>query len=151
VLGVAQADAGIAAGAQFVVTPILRPEVVALCRARAVPVVCGASTPTEVVAAHEAGADFVKVFPSRLGGPGYFRDLLAPMPWLRLVAVGGVSVANAGDYLAAGATAVGIGASLVPADAVEAGDFARITAAARSLCLLAAGSPWPSAARGLES
>lgn len=85
VLGVPQAQEGIAAGAPFLVTPVVRPDVIALCRSKQVTVLCGASAPTEVVAAHDAGADFVKVFPARLGGPAYFRDLLAPMPWLRLV------------------------------------------------------------------
>lgn len=133
VLNVPQAQEGIAAGAQFLVTPVLRPDVIALSRSREIPVLCGASSPTEVVAAHDAGADLVKVFPARLGGPAYFRDLLAPMPWLRLVAVGGVSADNAGDYLQAGAVAVGIGASLIPEAAVEAGDFARITEVAGRL------------------
>jgi 2-dehydro-3-deoxyphosphogluconate aldolase/(4S)-4-hydroxy-2-oxoglutarate aldolase len=132
VLSPGAADAAIDAGAQFVVTPALRLDVIEACLARSVPMLCGAFTPTEALAAHEAGANMVKIFPARLGGPQYIKDILAPLPELRLVPTGGVSADNARAYLDAGAAAVGIGGNLVSAAAVAEGDWARIEAAARA-------------------
>jgi 2-dehydro-3-deoxyphosphogluconate aldolase/(4S)-4-hydroxy-2-oxoglutarate aldolase len=126
------AEAAIAAGAQFVVTPAVRPAVVAACRSRGVPCLCGAHTPTEVLAAHEAGAHMIKIFPARAFGPQYLRDLLAPLPGLRLVPTGGIDASNARAYLDAGAVAVGIGGKLVAKEAVASGDWARITEQARA-------------------
>lgn len=119
------------AGAQFVVTPITDQEVIAACKVAHAPILCGALTPTEAMTAHRAGADLIKIFPARLGGPQYLRDLLAPLPQLRLVPTGGVSAQNARDYLDAGAVAVAIGGNLVSASAVSTGDWAQITAQAR--------------------
>lgn len=126
------ANAAIDAGAQFVVTPVVRPAVIAACRARGVHSLCGALTPTEVLTAHESGADMIKLFPARAVGPQYLRDLLAPLPGLQIVPTGGVDAGNARAYLDAGAVAVGIGGRLVAADAVAAGDWARITEQARA-------------------
>ncbi|HEX6289529.1 MAG TPA: bifunctional 4-hydroxy-2-oxoglutarate aldolase/2-dehydro-3-deoxy-phosphogluconate aldolase [Herpetosiphonaceae bacterium] len=126
------AEAAISAGAQFVVTPAVRPAVIAACRSRGVPILCGALTPTEVLAAHEAGADAIKIFPARAVGPQYLRDLLAPLPGLLLVPTGGIDSGNARAYLDAGAVAVGIGGNLVSAQAVAAEDWAQITATARA-------------------
>lgn len=81
----------VSAGAQFVVTPVLNHKVIAACHHSNVPIVCGALTPTELQAAYEAGAEMQKVFPARQFGPQYMRDLLAPLPHLRLVPTGGVS------------------------------------------------------------
>jgi 2-dehydro-3-deoxyphosphogluconate aldolase / (4S)-4-hydroxy-2-oxoglutarate aldolase len=125
------ATAAITAGAQFVVTPAVRPAVIAACRAFGVPALCGALTPTEALTAHEAGAEAIKIFPARIGGPQYIRDILAPLPFLRLVPTGGIGPENARAYLEAGAAAVGMGGNLVSAQAVADGDWARITAAAR--------------------
>jgi len=132
VLSSGAADAAIDAGAQFVVTPALRPQVIGICRARGAPILCGALTATEALTAHEAGADMVKIFPARMGGPAYIKDILAPLPFLKLVPTGGVSAENARAFLDAGATAVGIGGNLIAADAVAAGDWGRIEAAARA-------------------
>ena len=126
------AKAAISAGAQFVVTPAVRPAVIATCRAHGVPILCGALTPTEVLAAHEAGADAIKIFPARAVGPHYLRDLLAPLPGLLLVPTGGIDAGNARAFLDAGAVAVGIGGSLVSAEAVARADWPRITATARA-------------------
>ena len=93
----------------------------------------GAFTPTEIVAAWRAGADIVKVFPATSLGPQFFRDLRGPLPEVRLMPTGGVTVENARDFLAAGAALVGIGTALVDAKTVEAGDWAAITARARRL------------------
>ena len=126
------AAAAIDSGAQFVVTPALRKQVIAACVNRGTPVLSGGFTPTELLDAHEAGSELVKLFPAQLGGTQYLKDLLAPLPFLKLVPTGGVSHENARDYLAAGAVAVGIGGHLVSARAVAAGAFEQITAAARA-------------------
>ena len=132
VLDAAAAEAAIAAGAQFIVTPAVVPDVIDVGNRRGVPVVCGALTPTEVLAAVRAGADLVKLFPARLGGPGYVRDLLGPFPKLQLVATGGVSAENARAYLEAGAVAVAVGGNLVSERAVQEGCWAEIEANARA-------------------
>ncbi len=132
VLNADDALAAIDSGAQFVVTPAVRQDVISTCVIRATLVVCGGFTPTELLEAHEAGAQLVKVFPARLGGPGYIQDVLAPMPFLKLVPTGGVSADNAADYLRAGAVAVGIGGNLISRQAVADGDFDQITRAAQA-------------------
>jgi 2-dehydro-3-deoxyphosphogluconate aldolase / (4S)-4-hydroxy-2-oxoglutarate aldolase len=120
-----------AAGAEFVVTPSLSLAVIAACQQRGLPIVCGALSPTEIVSAMQAGADLVKLFPARLGGPQYLRDVLGPLPRARLVPTGGVSADNALSYLQAGAVAVAIGGSLVPAQLVIDQQFSELTLRAR--------------------
>jgi 2-dehydro-3-deoxyphosphogluconate aldolase/(4S)-4-hydroxy-2-oxoglutarate aldolase len=117
----------VSAGAQFVVTPVLRHTVIEACLARNVPIICGAFSPSEILEADEAGAAMVKVFPAREMGPQYVRDILAPLPHLRLVPTGGINLQNAGAYLQAGAVAVGIGGNLISEQAVAAGDWMQIT------------------------
>ena len=128
----------ISAGAQFVVTPALRPAVIELCNAQAVPVLCGALTPSEALHAHELGADMIKIFPARAFGPAYIKDLLAPLPMLKLVPTGGISAENARAYLDAGAAAVGIGGNLVAPSAVTRQAWGQITTMARE-CVHAVG------------
>jgi 2-dehydro-3-deoxyphosphogluconate aldolase / (4S)-4-hydroxy-2-oxoglutarate aldolase len=107
------AKACIASGARFVVSPALNLETIACCRERDVVVMPGALTPTEVVHAWNAGADFVKVFPAgAVGGPGYIKALKAPLPHIELVPTGGVSLKTAADFIKAGAAALGVGADL---------------------------------------
>ncbi len=101
------------AGAEFIVTPTLSIPVIEACQRHDLPIVCGALTPTEIFTAMQAGADLVKLFPARLGGAQYLRDLLAPLPGVKLVPTGGVTSENAQSYLEAGAVAVAIGGSLV--------------------------------------
>jgi 2-dehydro-3-deoxyphosphogluconate aldolase/(4S)-4-hydroxy-2-oxoglutarate aldolase len=116
------ARAAILEGARFVVSPVMLPEVITMCRRYGVVVIPGAMTPTEVLGAFEAGADMVKVFPAgALGGPSYIRALKAPMPQVPLVPTGGVNLKNAGDYIMAGASALGVGESLVDPAAVKDG------------------------------
>jgi 2-dehydro-3-deoxyphosphogluconate aldolase/(4S)-4-hydroxy-2-oxoglutarate aldolase len=131
VLEPGEADAAIAAGAEFVVTPAVRPRVVERSLGLRTPCVCGAFTATEVAAALDAGTRLVKVFPARLGGPDHLRDLAGPFPTAHFIPTGGVTTDNAAAYLRAGAVAVGIGGGLLPAGAVERGDWAAIEAAAR--------------------
>jgi 2-dehydro-3-deoxyphosphogluconate aldolase / (4S)-4-hydroxy-2-oxoglutarate aldolase len=108
------ATACIEAGAKFVVIPALNLDTIACCRRHDVAVMPGALTPTEVVQAWNAGADFVKVFPAgAVGGPSYLRALKAPLPQIELVPTGGVSLKTAADFIKAGAAALGVGADLV--------------------------------------
>jgi len=123
----------IAAGADFVVSPIADAGMIRTCRAEGVLAAPGAMTPTEIVAAWRAGADIVKVFPATSLGPQFVRDVRGPLPQLRLMPTGGVTVENARDFLAAGACCVGLGTALVDAKAVEAGDWAGIEERARRL------------------
>ncbi len=123
----------IAAGADFVVSPITDMETVKVCRDAGVLVAPGAFTPTEIVAAWRAGADIVKVFPATSLGPQFCRDLRGPLPEVRLMPTGGVTVENARDFIAAGAAAVGLGTALVDAKSVEAGDWEALEARARRL------------------
>lgn len=132
VLTADQAGRALDAGAEFLVTPGCRPEVAAAARAAEVPVVLGALTPTEVAEAVDLGAAAVKIFPARAFGPGYFRDLHGPYPGLPLVASGGVSAANAADFLAAGALAVCAGSEVVTPSVVAAGDWAELTRRAKA-------------------
>jgi 2-dehydro-3-deoxyphosphogluconate aldolase / (4S)-4-hydroxy-2-oxoglutarate aldolase len=114
VLDAETARSCIASGAQFIVSPALNLETIAYCREQEVAVMPGALTPTEVVQAWTAGADFVKVFPAgAVGGPSYLKSLKAPLPQIELVPTGGVSLKTAADFIKAGAAALGVGADLV--------------------------------------
>ena len=132
VLTAEDADAAIDAGAQFAVTPPVLRQFISTCVKRQTLVVGGGFTPTELLEAYEAGAELVKVFPARLGGPKFIKDVLAPLPFLKLVPTGGVSAENARDYLSAGAVALGIGGNLVSNKLVAAEAFDQITATAQA-------------------
>jgi 2-dehydro-3-deoxyphosphogluconate aldolase/(4S)-4-hydroxy-2-oxoglutarate aldolase len=124
-----EARRAVAAGAMFLVTPNFDPEVIGLARKSGVPVVAGALTPTEVHAAWQAGADLIKVFPcGSLGGPRYIRELRGPFAHIPMAAVGGVTLANLREYFAAGAAAVGVGASLFGKEALAGKNIPEIAA-----------------------
>ena len=126
VLDAEDAKSCIASGAQFIVSPALNLDTIAYCREQDVAVMPGALTPTEVVQAWNAGADFVKVFPAgAVGGPSYLKSLKAPLPQIELVPTGGVSLKTAADFIKAGAAALGVGADLV------AGESSAITERAK--------------------
>jgi len=125
------ARAVIDAGAQFVVGPVLRPDVIRACHERDIAAIPGCFSPTEILTAHEAGADIVKVFPATMLGPQFIRDVRAPLPQLKLMPTGGVTLDNAGDWVRAGAVAVGVGSALVDVKAIDAGRFDVVTANAR--------------------
>jgi 2-dehydro-3-deoxyphosphogluconate aldolase/(4S)-4-hydroxy-2-oxoglutarate aldolase len=127
VLDAKTCEAALAAGAEFVVTPVCRTEFVAIAHAADRPIMLGAYTPTEAQRAHEAGADYIKIFPADSLGPGYMKSLRAPLPHLRLVPTGGVDVHNVGDFLKAGCTALGVGSSLVSAKILQAADWPALT------------------------
>jgi 2-dehydro-3-deoxyphosphogluconate aldolase/(4S)-4-hydroxy-2-oxoglutarate aldolase len=144
VTDVATVHAVIDAGASFVVGPVFRPTVVAACHERGVPAIPGCYSPTEILAAHDAGADIVKVFPATALGPQFIRDVRAPLPQVRLMPTGGVTVDNAGDWIRAGAVAVGIGSALLDATAIDAERFDVVTAnAARVVANVAAARSGP--------
>jgi 2-dehydro-3-deoxyphosphogluconate aldolase/(4S)-4-hydroxy-2-oxoglutarate aldolase len=126
------ATACIESGAKFVVSPALNLETIACCRRLDVAVMPGALTPTEVVQAWNAGADFVKVFPAgAVGGPSYLKSLKAPLPQIELVPTGGVSLKTAADFIRAGAAALGVGADLVDIKTIREGHAALITERAK--------------------
>lgn len=132
VLDAETARAGILAGAKFIVTPALRPEVITLCQRYSVPIFCGALTPTEVINAWERGADAAKVFPAEFFGPAYIKSLKAPLPQVELVPTGGVTAENVGEFIKAGAFATAAGSSLVEAKALKEKNWAAITAKAQA-------------------
>ncbi|MGD9736498.1 MAG: bifunctional 4-hydroxy-2-oxoglutarate aldolase/2-dehydro-3-deoxy-phosphogluconate aldolase [Solirubrobacterales bacterium] len=123
---VPQAEAAIGAGAEFLVSPGLSFDVLAVARREAVAAIPGALTPTEVDAASE-WSQVIKLFPASVGGPSYLRALSGPFPDLRLIPTGGVSVSNLGEWRGAGAFALGAGSDLCPPAAIAAGDFAELT------------------------
>ena len=125
------ARSAILAGAQYVVSPTTNPAVIEMAHRYGKPVIPGALTPTEILAAWQAGADLVKVFPANHFGPRYFGDLLAPMPQLRLTPTGGIDLENASDWIRAGATCLGIGSALVKKDLIRANDWSGLTRLAR--------------------
>ncbi len=128
-----EAEATILAGAEFVVSPSLHPEVIATTRALGKVSIPGALTPTEAITAWRAGADYVKIFPcSALGGAGYLKSLLAPFPFLKLIPTGGVTLQTAESFLKAGAKALGVGSDLVNLAAIDAGHPEAITETARA-------------------
>jgi 2-dehydro-3-deoxyphosphogluconate aldolase/(4S)-4-hydroxy-2-oxoglutarate aldolase len=123
--------AAIDAGAEFVVSPILRPEIVVAAHAADRPVMLGAYTPTEAQLAHEAGADFIKIFPADGLGPAYIKAIRAPLPHLRIVPTGGVDLTTAGDFIKAGCAALGVGSALVSAQILRTWNWPELTRLAR--------------------
>jgi len=139
VLDPERARACIDAGARFVVSPALNLDTIAACREAGIAVLPGALTPTEVLTAWNAGADFVKVFPANaLGGPSYLKSLKAPLPQVKLVPTGGVNLQTARDFIKAGAAALGVGADLVDLQALRRGEAETITERARKFLSLVA-------------
>lgn len=120
------ARAAILAGAQFVVAPTLDVPTIETCRRYSVPVVPGAFTATEILRAWQAGADFVKVFPTSSVGAKYIRDIRGPLPQIKLIPTGGIELNNVGDFIRAGATAIGLGSSLISAELLKKRDFAAL-------------------------
>jgi 2-dehydro-3-deoxyphosphogluconate aldolase / (4S)-4-hydroxy-2-oxoglutarate aldolase len=143
VLDAETARLAILAGASFVVSPVFRPEVITTCHRYDVAVMPGCYTPTEILAAWDAGADVVKVFPATSLGPGFFRDVRGPLPQVKLMPTGGVSLDNAGDWIRAGAVAVGVGTALLDTKAIASGDYGVITANARRLVASVASARGP--------
>jgi 2-dehydro-3-deoxyphosphogluconate aldolase/(4S)-4-hydroxy-2-oxoglutarate aldolase len=128
-----EAEETIAAGAEFVVSPSLHPEVITATKALGKLSIPGALTPTEVITAYRAGADYIKIFPcSAMGGAPYLKALLAPFPFLKLIPTGGVTFHTAASFLEAGAKALGVGSDLVNLAAIDEGKPEIITGAAEA-------------------
>ncbi len=133
VLDAETARAVMLAGAEFIVSPVTKPDVIEICNRYGKVVIPGAFTPTEILAAWEMGADYVKVFPSSGVGAAYIKDVKAPLPHIPLVPTGGINAENAAEFIAAGATSLGVGSALVNNQLIEAGEFALLTERAEKL------------------
>ena len=133
VLTVSDAESALASGAQFFVTPHVDVSVITYSLEHGIPIFSGALTPTEIVTAYQAGAAAVKVFPSKSMGPGYLQELQGPLRHIPMIAVGGISVGNATDFLNAGAIAIGVGGNLVNPNHITRGEFKEIENYARHL------------------
>ena len=133
VLDAETARAAMLAGAEFVVSPVTKPDVIEICNRYGKVVIPGAFTPTEILSAWETGADYVKVFPSSGVGSSYIKDIKAPLPQIPLIPTGGINADNAAEFIKAGAAALGIGSALVSSDLIESGDFAMLTERAKKL------------------
>lgn len=131
VLDAQTADDAVQAGAEFIVSPVFKPEVVTAAHVHDKPVLPGALSPTEILTAWEAGADLVKVFPANQFGPSYFKDVLAPMPHLKLTPTGGVNLDTIKAWFDNGARCLGVGSALVKKDLIAAQDWAGLTDLAR--------------------
>ena len=133
VLDAETARAVMLAGAEFIVSPVTKADVIEICNRYGKVVIPGAFTPTEILAAWEAGADYVKVFPSSGVGASYIKDVKAPLPHIPLVPTGGINAENAAEFIAAGATALGVGSSLVNNQLIESRQFDSLTERAKKL------------------
>ena len=128
-----QAHQALDAGAQYLISPCVVPEVIAVARERGVAMLPGALTPTEIFNAYQMGGGIIKVFPATRMGPSYIKDVRAPLPHIPLLPTGGVDAQNAGEWIKAGAVALGVGGKLVDRAAIKAGDWDVLTTRAREL------------------
>ncbi len=127
VLSAEVAEQAIKAGAKYVVSPIFKKEIVEMSHKYDVPAMPGCFTPTEIQTAYEAGADIIKVFPADVLGMPFFKGVLAPMPHLKMMPTGGVTLTNAGEWIKAGACAVGIGSALLDKEAIKYENYFKLT------------------------
>jgi 2-dehydro-3-deoxyphosphogluconate aldolase/(4S)-4-hydroxy-2-oxoglutarate aldolase len=123
----------ILAGARFIVAPTLNLATIEMCHRYDVAALPGCFTPTEILTAWQAGADVIKVFPATALGPTFFKDMRGPLPQIKLMPTGGVTLANAGDWIKAGAVAIGVGTALVDNKAIADGNFGKIAENARTV------------------
>jgi len=135
------ARACLLAGAQFIVSPALNLDTIAMCHRYSAPVMPGVLTPTEVITAWSAGADFVKVFPcGAVGGASYIKNLKGPFPQIKMIPTGGVSLKTAQDFIKAGASALGVGTDLVDVKAIREGNPQVVTDRAKEFIELVRGA-----------
>lgn len=127
VLNAANCQAAMAAGAEFIVSPITKLEIIPAAHAANRPVMIGAYTPTEAQTAYEAGADFIKIFPADKLGPGYIKNIRGPLPHLRIVPTGGVDLQTAPDFLKAGCVALGVGGPLIKPEFLKSQNWSELT------------------------
>lgn len=136
ILDVATCRAVLDAGAEFVVSPILRPELVPVCHGADRPIMLGAYTPTEAQLAHESGADFIKIFPADSLGPNYVKALRAPLPHLRIIPTGIAKPEDVGAFIRAGCAGVGLGSLLLPARVLQEANWPELTKLARQFVMM---------------
>jgi 2-dehydro-3-deoxyphosphogluconate aldolase / (4S)-4-hydroxy-2-oxoglutarate aldolase len=141
VLNAETARKAIAAGAEFVVSPITRPEIAKAAAAENRPVMLGAYTPTEAQLAYESGADFVKLFPADNLGPAYIKAIRAPLPHLKIVPTGGVTIENIAEFFLAGCPAVGVGSSMITRDVLQQNNWPELTRLATEFVQAANATP----------
>jgi len=127
------AEDAVKAGAKYVVSPVLKKEIIETAHRLDVPAMPGCFTPTEIQTAYESGADIIKVFPADILGMAFFKGVLAPMPHLKLMPTGGVTLINAGDWIKSGACAVGIGSALLDEEAIKNENYSKISDNARMI------------------
>jgi len=132
VLDAETARSAILAGAGYIVAPTLNLEMIALCNRYSIPVVPGCFTPSEMLTAWEAGADMIKLFPASLGGPSLIKAILAPLPQLEIVPVGGVNMETAAEFIKNGAAALGVGSALISQALLDANDTEELTRRAKA-------------------
>ena len=123
VTNIKECETVIEAGAEFVISPILDCEIISLTKNSGKISIPGCFTPTEILSAYNKGADIVKVFPATVLGPRYFREVLSPFPFLKLMPTGGVSIDNVGEWLSAGAVTVAIGSDLLDKKLIQEGNY----------------------------
>lgn len=133
VLTVADAEAAVAAGAAFLVTPVFDLDTLHWCNARSVVTAIGCLTPSEAYHAHRLGATFIKLFPAEVGGPAQVKAMLAPLPFLRIIPTGGVTMASAKAFLDAGSAALAAGSAIVTEELVRTAQWQEITRRARAI------------------
>jgi 2-dehydro-3-deoxyphosphogluconate aldolase/(4S)-4-hydroxy-2-oxoglutarate aldolase len=138
VLDAETARKGIAAGAKFIVTPAVRPEVIKACKEAGVPILGGSLTPTEVYTSWELGVDVIKIFPAEFFGPAYIKSIKAPFPKIEVMPTGGVTPETVGEFLKNGAFATAAGSALVNPTALKNKDWPAITARAKEFVAAAA-------------
>jgi 2-dehydro-3-deoxyphosphogluconate aldolase/(4S)-4-hydroxy-2-oxoglutarate aldolase len=137
VLSATAADEAISAGAEFVVSPVTKLEIIGAAHSRDKPVMIGAYTPTEAQSAYEAGADFIKIFPADKLGPSYIKNIRAPLPHLRIVPTGGVDLQTAPEFFKAGCAALGVGSSLITAEILRTSNWPELTRLAQEFVQIA--------------
>jgi 2-dehydro-3-deoxyphosphogluconate aldolase/(4S)-4-hydroxy-2-oxoglutarate aldolase len=131
ILDLKSAEAAVAAGAEYIITPVIRPDVIAYCNRIGKPIFAGCYTPTEAQTAHELGADFIKIFPADGLGPKYIQAIRGPLPHLKIVPTGGVDFNTAGDFIRAGCVAVAAGSTLITKEILKNRDWPKLTDYAR--------------------
>ena len=136
VLDPESARSAILAGAEFIFSPSLNPAVITMANRYGKLVMPGVMTPSEMVTAWEAGADLVKIFPASVVGPAFLKSVQAPLPQIRMIPTGGISLANAASYLEAGAIALGVGGGLLAQELIAGEDYQALTERAQAFCRL---------------
>ncbi len=123
----------IKSGAEFVVSPVLNTDIIAVCQEQNIVSIPGCYTPTEIFTCWKAGADLIKIFPARNLGPKYLKDIAGPFPQIKMIPTGGITIENAGEWISAGAVAVGIGSELLDKNAIKEARYEVLTDRAKTL------------------